>query len=124
MPTAMVVHRGGASQGMELKIRVPDLSLGQFRVDRDAWPGNGRLGQGVMLLLPQTKVRSGSSPALWLRHQADPRLRIEWVGRIAESWLWSAPWTIQKHLGRVARQDSADGILKCVATGPVGKSTN
>jgi hypothetical protein len=24
----MVVHRGDASQGMELKIRVPDLSLG------------------------------------------------------------------------------------------------
>jgi len=31
MPTAMVVHRRGASQGMELQIRVPDLSLGQFR---------------------------------------------------------------------------------------------
>ena len=62
MPTAMVVHRGGTLQGMEL-ILVPDLSLGQFRVDRDAWPGNRPIGARVMLLLMHTKVRSGSTAA-------------------------------------------------------------
>jgi hypothetical protein len=67
MPTAMGVHRGGASQGMELKIRVPDLSLGRFRVDRDAWPGNGRLRQGVMLLFDAHEGPQwvDSSPSRW-----------------------------------------------------------